>query len=129
MKPSELIDSMTRKETLKSQLIHILEAFQQMDYHKLNQLLDEGYYEDMPKTAFIYKQKRIFTYLQQKGDTQLHLSTNICTGCLCGKPVFVFTGNHSGLTYGVYVAFLNDAIVDVFRCSEQSSSSFGLMPF
>ncbi|WP_417889175.1 hypothetical protein [Xanthomarina gelatinilytica] len=129
MEPADLIQTVAKTETLQSQLSHILDAFQQMDYHKLNTVLDDGYYEDMPKTAFIYRQQRIFKFMQSKGDTHLKLSTNICTGCLCGKPVFVFTGNHSGLTYGVYVAFLGDAIVDVYRCSEQSSSSFGLMPF
>ncbi|EMQ95340.1 hypothetical protein D778_02642 [Xanthomarina gelatinilytica] len=129
MEPADLIQTVAKTETLQSQLSHILDAFQQMDYHKLNTVLDDRYYEEMPKTAFIYRQQRIFKFMQSKGDTHLKLSTNICTGCLCGKPVFVFTGNHSGLTYGVYVEFLNDAIVDVFRCSEQSSSSFGLMPF
>ncbi|WP_417875094.1 hypothetical protein [Xanthomarina gelatinilytica] len=129
MEPSDLIQTVAKTEALQTQLSHILDAFQQMDYHKLNTVLDDGYYENLPKTAFVYRQQRIFKFMQNKGDTHLKLSTNICTGCLCGKPVFVFTGNHSGLTYGVYVAFLGDAIVDVYRCSEQSNSFFGLMPF
>jgi hypothetical protein len=128
MEAQELILSIAKNEDLKNQLIQILDAYKIMDYHKLNDLLDDGYYEDMPKTAFIYKQKRIFSYMQKKGDTHLNLSTNICTGCLCGKPVFVLTGNQSGLKYGIYVEFLNEDIVDIFICSEQSDT-FGMLPF
>lgn len=128
MEVQELIHSMAKKEALKTQLIQILDAFQEMDYHKLNDLLEEGFYEDLRKTAFIYRQKHIFNYMEKRGDTHLKLSTNICTGCLCGKPVFVLTGNESGLKYGIYVEFLDDAITDIFRCSEQSDG-FGLPPF
>src|SRR5690606_15560480 len=129
MESSDLIYAVAKTEALQTQLSHILAAFQQMDYHMLDEVLDEGYYENLPKTAFVYRQQRILKFMQNKGDTHLKLSTNICTGCLCGKPVFVFTGHCSALTYGLYVEFLNDAIVDVYRCSEQSNSSFGLMPF
>ncbi|MGB6267871.1 MAG: hypothetical protein WBF67_02590 [Olleya sp.] len=101
-----------------------------MDYHKLNDLLDEeAYYEDMKKTAFIYKQMQIFKELQKRGDTYLNLSTNICTGCLCSEPVFVFTGNTSGLKYAVYVQFTQGEITDIYRCSEQSDWLDGRMPF
>lgn len=90
-----------------------------MDYHKLNDLLDEECcYVDMKKTAFIYKQMQIFKELRKKGDTHLHLSTNICTGCLCSEPIFVFTGNHSGLDYAIYVQFTESEITDIYRCSE-----------
>ncbi|TYA56697.1 hypothetical protein [Formosa maritima] len=129
MEVQELIMSIAKQEEAKNHLSQVLDAYKLMDYHKLNYLLDEGYYQDMQKTAFIYKQKQIFNYMQKKGDTHLNLSTNICTGCLCGKPVFVLTGNQSGLIYAIYVEFLNNDIVDIFICSEQSNSSFGMLPF
>ena len=64
MEPADLIQTVAKTETLQSQLSHILDAFQQMDYHKLNMVLDDGYYEEMPKTAFIYRQQRIFKFMQ-----------------------------------------------------------------
>ncbi|MCX7549034.1 hypothetical protein OS188_13845 [Xanthomarina sp. F1114] len=129
MEPSELIDSIAKKDTLKSHLIHILEGFQQMDYHALNQLLDEGYYEDLKKTSFIYQQMQIFKAFQRKGDSHLNLSTNICTGCLCSEPVFVLTGNNSGHKYAIYVEFTQDDITDIYRCALQSDYFECLSPF
>jgi hypothetical protein len=108
----------------------VLEVFQNMDYHKLNELLDEeAYYEDMKKTAFKYQQMQIFKELRKKGETYLNLSTNICTGCLCSdpKPVFVFTGNTSGLKYAIFVEFTDGEITDIYRRSEQSNS-FDCLP-
>jgi hypothetical protein len=97
MQPQELVQNIATSEKAKSHLIKVLDAFQNMDYHKLNDLLDEeAYYEDMKKTAFIYKQMQVFKELKSKGDTKLNLSTNICTACLCSEPVIVFTGNTSG---------------------------------
>lgn len=130
MEAQQLVHKIATKEETKSYLIQVLEAFQNMDYHKLNDLLDEeAYYEDMKKTAFIYKQMQIFKELQKRGDTYLNLSTNICTGCLCSEPVFVFTGNTSGLKYAVYVQFTQGEITDIYRCSEQSDWLDGRMPF
>ena len=121
MKPEVLVSRIKAKGHLKSQLLHILEAFQKMDYHKLNDLLEDyTYYEDMKKPSFIYRQMQIFDELKGKGDHLLHLSTNICTGCLCSEPVFVLTGNTSGHKYAVYVQYTQDEITDIFRCSEQS---------
>ena len=81
------------------------------------------------KTAFLYKQMEIFKELRKKGDTNLLISTNICTGCLCSEPVFVFTGNNSGLKYAIYVQFTDGEITDIFRCSEQSDWLDGMLPF
>ncbi len=129
MEAQELIKKIAKKEEVKTYLIQVLEAFQAMDYHKLNDLLYEDcFYQDMKKTAFIYHQKNIFQYYSEQGDTFLNLTTNICTGCLCSEPVFVLTGNNSGTKYGIYVKFVKDEIVDIFICSEQSSN-LGLMPF
>ncbi|MEM0519581.1 hypothetical protein [Aequorivita flava] len=129
MKAQELVQKIAKKEEVKSYLLEILSAFQNMDYHKLNDLLKEDFlYEDMQKTAFIYRQKEIFQYFKKQGDTFLNLSTNICTGCLCSEPVFVLTGNNSGTRYGIYIEFVKDKIVDIYFCSEQSSY-LGLMPF
>ncbi len=130
MEALELVQKTATKEEVKSFLTQVLEAFQNMDYHKLNDLLDEeAYYEDMKKTAFIYKQMQIFKELRKKGDTNLLISTNICTGCLCSEPVFVFTGNNSGLKYAIYVQFTEGEITDIFRCSEQSDWLDGMLPF
>ncbi len=130
MEAQQLVHKIATTEEIKSYLMLVLDAFQNMDYHKLNDLLDEeAYYEDMKKTAFIYKQMQIFKKLRKKGDTYLNLSTNICTGCLCSEPVFVFTGNTSGLKYAVYVQFTQGEITDIFRCSEQSDWLDGMMPF
>lgn len=129
MEAQELIQKIAKKEEVKSYLIEVLQAFQAMDYHKLNDLLEEDtYYEDMKKTSFIYQQKGIFSKFHAKGDTHLNLSTNICTGCLCSEPVFVLTGNVSGTRYAIYIKFIEDEIVDIYRCSEQSGD-LDLMPF
>ncbi|MBZ0328283.1 MAG: hypothetical protein K8F54_11800 [Altibacter sp.] len=129
MKARELISKMTSKETNKTYLNTVLSAFQNMDYYMLNNLLrDDCFYQDMRKTSFIYRQKEIFQYFKKQGDTFLNLSTNLCTGCLCSEPVFVFTGNNSGTRYSIYIEFVKDNIVDIYFCSEQSSY-LGLMPF
>ena len=129
MKAQELITRMTTKEVNRTYLSAVLSAFQNMDYHELNDLLHEDcFYQDMRKTSFIYRQKETFQYFKKQGDTFLNLSTNICTGCLCSEPVFVLTGNNSGTRYGIYIEFVNDNIVDIYFCSEQSSY-LGLMPF
>ncbi|MEO6346683.1 MAG: hypothetical protein ABIO60_02130 [Aquaticitalea sp.] len=130
MQPQELVHKIATTEEIKSYLIQVLEAFQNMDYHKLNDLLDEkAYYEDMKKTAFIYKQMQVFKELKSKGDTHLNLSTNICTGCLCSEPVFVLTGNNSGHKYAIYIQFTQGEITDIYRCSEQSNDFDCLPPF
>lgn len=130
MEAQQLVHKIATTEETKSYLILVLDAFQNMDYHKLNDLLDdEAYYEDMKKTAFIYKQLQIFKELRKKEDTYLNLSTNICTGCLCSEPVFVFTGNTSGLKYAIFVEFTEGEITDIYRCSEQSDWLNGMMPF
>jgi hypothetical protein len=130
MEAQELVRKIATREEVKSYLIEVLEAFQNMDYHKLNDLLDEEtYYEDMKKTAFIYKQMQIFKELRTKGDTNLLLSTNICTGCLCSEPVFVFTGNKSGHKYAIYVQFTQGEITDIYRCSQQSNIFDCIPPF
>ena len=130
MEAKELVHKIATREEIKSFLIDVINAFQSMDYHRLNDLLDEeAYYEDMRKTAFIYQQKNIFNELQKKGDKHLKLSTNICTGCLCSEPVFVFTGNKSGHKYAIYVEFTQGEITDIFRCSEQSDGFDCLLPF
>ena len=132
MEVQELVQKIATKEVVKSFLIQFLDAFQNMDYHKLNDLLDEeAYYQDMKKTAFIYKQMQIFKEFRKKGDTYLNLSTNICTGCLCNdpQPVFVFTGNTSGHKYAIFVEFTEGEITDIYRCSEQSDWLDGMMPF
>ncbi|NND23212.1 MAG: hypothetical protein HKN86_00820 [Acidimicrobiia bacterium] len=130
MQAQELVNKIAAKEEVKSFLIYVLEAFQNMDYHRLNDLLDEeSYYEDMKKPAFIYRQMQIFKEFRQKGDSYLLLSTNICTGCLCNEPVFVLTGNNSGHKYAIYVQFTQGEITDIFRCSEQSNGLNCLPPF
>lgn len=132
MEAQQLVHKIATTEETKSYLMLVLDAFQNMDYHKLNDLLDEeAYYEDMKKTAFIYKQMQIFKELRKKEDIYLNLSTNICTGCLCNdpQPVFVFTGNNSGLKYAIIVEFTEGEITDIYRCSEQSDWLDGMMPF
>jgi len=130
MQPTQLIDQLAQNETAKSNLLQIIYAYQNLDYHLLNDLLDEDcLYQDMPKTSFLIKQKRIFDAMRKKGDTELLLSTNICTGCLCSAPVFVFTGNHSGVKHALYFEFTGDIITDIFRCWEQSHLLKGEMPF
>ncbi|MBF8149270.1 hypothetical protein ITJ86_05145 [Winogradskyella sp. F6397] len=129
MKTQELVNKIAKKEDVKSFLLKVLEAFQNMDYHQLSDLLDnDAYYEDMNKTAFIYRQKNIFAKFQNKGDEYLELSTEICTACLCSEPVFVLSGAISNLKYAIYVKFIDDEIVDIYRCTEQSDF-IGSMPF
>ena len=130
MKAQELIQKITNTEETKSFLINVLEAFQNMDYHRINDLLDnDAYYEDMRKPGFIYQQMNIFSELKSMGDTHLKLSTNICTGCLCSEPVFVLTGNNSGHKYAIYIQFTQGEITDIYHCSEQSDGFDCLPPF
>lgn len=130
MQPTELIQKIAQSDLLKTQLGQILQAYQNLDYHFLSDLLDdEAYYQDMRKTSFILHQKRIFDSLRKKGDTQMLLSTNICTGCLCGEPLFVLTGNNSGFKHALYFEFTNDVVTDIFRCSEQSDLLGWMMSF
>lgn len=130
MQATQLINHLAHTATLKSNLLKILSAYQKMDYHSLNETLDDDcLYEDMRKTSFILNQKKVFDTLRKKGDTELLLSTNICTGCLCSAPVFVLTGNNSGLRHALYFEFTGDVITDIFRCSEQSNWLWGDVPF
>jgi len=130
MEASQLIDNLAQTTTLKTKLQEILTAYQKLDYHLLNEVLEEDcLYQDMPKTSFILEQKKIFDSLRKKGDTQMLLSTNICTGCLCSAPVFVLTGNNSGVKHALYFEFTGSVITDIFRCSEQSNWLEGMEPF
>ena len=130
MDTDQLIGSLAQSEIIRTKLHNILVAYQNLDYHLLdNELDDDCLYEDMRKTSFVLLQKRIFDSLRKKGDTKLPLSTNICTGCLCSSPVFVFTGNHSGFRHALYFEFTGDVITDIFRCSEQSNWLEWMEPF
>lgn len=130
MEATRLIDTLAQTTTLKTKLQQTLAAYQNLDYHLLNEVLDDDcLYEDMRKTSFVLQQKKIFDTLRKKGDTQMLLSTNICTGCLCSAPVFVLTGNNSGLKHALYFEFTGDVITDIFRCSEQSDWLEWMMPF
>ena len=130
MKATQLIDKVTHNQIIKSRLQLIIAAYQTLDYHKLNAYLDDNcMYEDMRKTSFVLHQKRIFNSLRRKGDTHMSLSTNICTGCLCNEPLFVFTGNHSGFRHALYFKFTGDSITDIFRCTEQSDWLEWMTPF
>ncbi|MBA6152394.1 hypothetical protein [Gelidibacter maritimus] len=130
MEAVELVEKIATKQEVKTQLLKVLEAFQNLDYHSLNDLLDDdAYYEDLKKPSFIYRQKEIFSKFDKIGDTYLNISTNICTGCLCSEPVFVFTGNRSGHKYAIYIEFTQGEITDIYRCTEQSDWFDTDMPF
>lgn len=121
MTAQELAPQISLIENEKSIFIKLVEAYQKMDYHGINDLLDDhAYYEDMKKPSFIYTQKNIFQEFKSKGDSYLYLSTNICTGCLCNQPVVVFAGNNSGYRYAIYIEFTQGEITDIYRCVEQS---------
>lgn len=130
MEATELIDTLAKTVLLKSNLQETLNAYKNLDYHLLIETLDDDcLYENMRKTVFIFQQKKIYDALRKKGDTQMLLSTNICTGCLCSAPVFVLTGNHSGFKHALYFEFTGDVITDIFRCTEQSNWLEGKMPY
>ncbi|MCL8009336.1 hypothetical protein M8845_18070 [Gelidibacter japonicus] len=130
MEALALVEKIATGEETKSHLLKVLDAFQNLDYHALNDLLDDdAYYEDLKKTSFIYRQKEIFSKFEKIGDTNLNISTNICTGCLCSEPVFVFSGNTSGHKYAIYVEFTQDEITDIYKCFEQSNWFDTDMPF
>lgn len=127
MEATQLIERIAKTPEKKTNLEAILEAYQKLDYHRLNDALNEEcLYQDMSKTSFLWLQKRIFEKLKKKGDTEMLLSTSICEGCLCNAPVFVFTGNQSGLKYAMYFEFTNNVITDIFRCFNQSHPSIFL---
>ena len=130
MEAVELVEKIATKQEVKTQLLKVLEAFQNLDYHSLNDLLDDdAYYEDLKKPSFIYRQKEIFSKFDKIGDTYLNIATNICTGCLCSEPVFVFIGNRSGHKYAIYIEFTQGEITDIYRCTEQSDWFDTDMPF
>ncbi len=117
MTAQELSQKISQTRNESTTFIKLVEAYQKMDYHAINDLLDnDAYYQDKPKTSFIYEQKQIFQEFKSKGDTHLNLSTNICTGCLCSEPVVVFTGNNSGHKYAIYIEFTQGEITDIYRC-------------
>ncbi|TYB71517.1 hypothetical protein ES677_10620 [Bizionia gelidisalsuginis] len=121
MEAVALIEKLGTTEKIQLHLLQVIDAFQNMDYHTLNDILDNGtYYQDMKKTAFIYRQQYIFNALQNLGDTYLNLSTDICTGCMCNEPIFVFTGNQSGRRYAIYIQFTQGKITDIFKCAIKS---------
>lgn len=130
MKATQLIDTLAQTITIKTKLQETLGAYQNLDYHTLNDVLDDDcLYQDMRKTSFILEQKKIFNSLRKMGDTRMLLFTNICTGCLCSAPVFVLIGNHSGFKHALYFEFTGDVITDIFRCSEQSDILDWMEPF
>ncbi len=130
MEATQLIQNLAQTELLKTNLEKILDAYKTLDYHLLNEVLDEDcLYQDMRKTSFILEQKKIFDSLRKKGDTHMLLSTNICTGCLKNSPLFVLTGNHSGWKHGLYFEFTGDVVTDIFRCSGQSDWLEWMEPF
>lgn len=130
MEATQLINQLAQTNLLKTKLHQVLKAYENLDYHLLNDELDDNcLYENMRKTSFIIHQKKIFDSLRKKGDTKMLLSTNICSSCLCGEPLFVLTGNHSGFKHGLYFEFTGDVITDIFRCSEQSDWLKWMMPF
>ena len=130
MEATQLIDTLAQTSALKTKLQKTLAAYQNLDYHLLNEMLDDDcLYQDMRKTSFIIQPKKIFDSLRKKGDTKMLLSTNICTGCLCSAPVFVLRGNHSGFKHALSFEFTEDVITDIFRCSEQSDWLEWMMPF
>lgn len=130
MTAQELAEQTSHTKQEKSTFVKLLEAYQNMDYHTINDLLDDdAYYEDMRKPGFIYAQKNIFQEFKSKGDTHLNLSTNICTGCLCNEPVVVFTGNHSGHRYAIYIQFTQGEITDIYRCIQESDYFDCIPPF
>ena len=130
MDAKQLIAHLAPTKVVKYQLESILAAYERLDYHILNDTLDENcLYENMRKTSFVLLQKRIFESLRKQGDTKMLLSTNICTGCLCHAPVFVFTGDNSGFKHALYFEFTGDVITDIFRCSEQSDILEWMEPF
>lgn len=130
MEATQLIQTLAQTAILKTRLQEILTAYQNLDYHLLNEVLDDDcLYQDMRKISFVLLQKRIFDSLRKQGDTHMLLSTNICTGCLCGKPLFVLTGNNSGFKHGLYFEFTDNVITDIFRCAEQSDILEWMEPF
>lgn len=130
MEALELINKIGRTTEIKSHLLEVIDAFQRMDYHTLSDILDdETYYQDKSKTTFIYNQRYIFKELQKLRDSYLNLSTDICTGCMCNEPIFVFTGNESGRRYAIYIEFTAGDITDIYLCSIKSHISVCLPPF
>lgn len=130
MEATQLINKITHSEMIKTKLEQIFAAYQTLDDHRLNDYLDDDcLYEDMCKTSFVLHQKRRFDSLRKKGDTYMLLSTNICTGCPCSEPIFVFTGNHSGFKHAFYFEFTTNFITDIYRCSEQSDWLDWMEPF
>ncbi|GGK16698.1 hypothetical protein GCM10007962_08730 [Yeosuana aromativorans] len=79
-----------------------------MDYNRLNDLLDEEtYYENMKKTAFIYRKMLLFKKFKKKAYTQLKFSANILL-------VLELTGINSGHKYDIYIQFTECEITDIF---------------
>ena len=58
MEATQLIQTLAQTATLKTKLQQTLAAYQNLDYHLLNEVLDDAcLYQDLRKTSFILEQK------------------------------------------------------------------------
>ncbi len=82
------------KKTESNQVNLILESIINWDANGiLNLLNDDKTYQDLTPKEFVLTIVTEFMFFKRAGDTELSLTTNLCHGCNCRRPIFVFKGN------------------------------------
>lgn len=106
-------------------LNRVVGAIQNFETYKLNSLLDKTKtYQDVTLSDFSELVESRLQSFKDAGDTELLLSSDICNGCHCKEPIFVFTGNVSKKKYALYFEFKGEQITDIFECSWYGEMTF-----
>ncbi|RXJ45593.1 hypothetical protein [Gelidibacter gilvus] len=118
------------KKTASNQVNLILESIINWDANGiLNLLNDDKTYQDLTPKEFVLTIVTEFMFFKRAGDTQLSLTTNLCHGCNCRQPMFVFKGNKSGREYALYFEFDDNEILDIYKCNWYGNISFDEISF
>lgn len=107
-------------------LLHnVLTAIQNFEPYVLNNLLDKTkMYQDVSLFEFTEILQSKFQVFKDAGDKELLLSSDICNGCHCKEPIFVFNGNVSKKKYALYFEFKGEQITDIFECTWYGEMTF-----
>lgn len=118
------------KKTDSKKVNQILESILNWDCQAILHSLDSAKtYQNLTPKEFVSTIEKQFMHFKLRGDTQLLLSTNLCQGCNCKQPMFVFKGNKSGREYALYFEFDGDEILDIYRCNWYGGISFDEISF
>lgn len=117
------------KKTESKQVNLILESIINWDAKAVLHLLnDDKTYQDLTPKDFVLTIVKEFMFFKRAGDTHLSLNTDLCQGCNCRQPMFVFKGK-SGREYALYFEFDDYEILDIYKCNWYGNISFDEISF